>query len=82
MISSLISAFESLEHNDSNFISLIEYLCNNPDPYQARLYHVLKNTFEGNSDSMNEWLFSLPADYTGDIGWLAKVQYLQNERFV
>ena len=82
MINLLISAFESLEYNDSDFISLIEYLCNNPDPYQASLYHVLKNTAEGNPDSMNEWLFSLPPNYTGVIGWLAKVQYLQTERFV
>jgi hypothetical protein len=83
MESILVQAFQSLEVRDNEgFINLINPLQFDSDRFQQTLYLTLVQSLDGNPDSMNDWLFSLPPDYPNEICWLAKVTYQNVDKFV
>lgn len=83
MESVLAHAFQLLETGDyqgfSNSISPLQF---DPNPFQQTLYQALVQSANGDPDCMNDWLFSLPPDYSNEIGWLAKVSYQNQDKFV
>ncbi|NJL97275.1 hypothetical protein HC864_05770 [Candidatus Gracilibacteria bacterium] len=83
MKSILVSAFALLEDgNYQGFVDSISPLQLHSDQVQQSLYHALLQSANGDPDSMNDWLFRLPPDYPNDLGWLAKVTYQSEDRFV
>jgi hypothetical protein len=79
----LVHAFQCLEAEDRDkFMKLIYPLQFDLDPFQQTLYQALVQSADGDPDSINDWLFSLPPDYPNEIAWLAKVTYQNKDRFV
>jgi hypothetical protein len=68
--------------SNSEFISQLSFLKASKNKFEQSLFVSISKCLKGDPDIMNEWLFTLPSNYTGVIVWIGQVKYQKSTKFV
>lgn len=83
MKAKLATLFQNIDNvGHADFLSQLNFLKKSQNKFEQNLFDCIAKCLTGNPDVMNEWLFSLPPDYSGVVIWLAQVKYQKSTKFV
>jgi hypothetical protein len=83
MKAKLVSLLQNIENiSNSEFLSELNFLISSENKFQRSLFDCISKCLKDDPDVMNEWLFSLPSDYSGVIVWIGQVKYQKSTKFV